>query len=96
MDNVVNYIKANGFVDSPITNAEICTALKLSEQSVRRHINEARSRGLPICACRDGYYYSEDKQEILRTIQSLMHRTIAVEKAVNGMLTCLQDKVGTV
>ena len=96
MDNVINYIKSNGFVDCPVTNAEIRTSLKLSEQTVRKHINEARSRGVPICSCQDGYYYSEDKLEILRTIQSLMHRTMAVEKAVNGMLTCLHDKVGPI
>lgn len=94
MDKVINYIKNNGFVDCPVTNAEIGQSLNLSEQAIRKHINEARSKGVPICSCRDGYYYSEDKLEILRTIQSLMHRTMSVEKAVNGMLTCLGDKVG--
>ena len=94
MDRVINYIKNNGFVDVPVTNAEIGQSLNISEQTIRRHINEARSKGIPICSCRDGYFYSEDKHEILRTIQSLMHRTMSVEKAVNRMLTCLQDKVG--
>lgn len=94
MDRVINYIKNHGSVDAPVTNAEICQSLKLSQQSVRRHINEARSKGVPICSCNDGYFYSEDKFEILRAIQSLMHRTMSVEKAVNGMLTCLWDKVG--
>lgn len=94
MDKVINYIKNNGFVDSPVTNAEIGRSLNLNAKTIRKHINEARSKGIPICSCRDGYFYSEDKHEILRTIQSLMHRTMAVENAVNGMLTCLWDKVG--
>ena len=44
-----------------------------------------------IYSCDKGYFYSEDKTEILTTIQSLMHRTIAVEKAVNGLVSVVRN-----
>lgn len=84
---VINYIVNHGTKDKPITNKEMASALNLKEVDIRKKINEARCNGFPICSCPNGYYYSEDKGEILKTIQSLMHRTIAVEKAVNGLLT---------
>ena len=90
MERVINYIVNHGTKDKPITNKEMASALKLKEVDIRKKINEARCNGFPICSCTNGYYYSEDKGEILKTIQSLMHRTIAVEKAVNGLLTCVR------
>ena len=93
MERVVNYITNNGSIDNPVTNREISTSLKLTEACIRNKINKARCNGIPICSCDKGYYYSEDKSEILQTIQSLMHRTIAVENAVNGLLTVVRCRL---
>ena len=93
MIRTINYISTHGTKENPITNKEISKALNLTEVQIRKQINQARCEGIPICACDKGYYYSDDKADILRTIQSLMHRTIAVENAVNGLLTNLWDKV---
>ena len=90
MEKVINYIVNHGSVDNPVKNKEIASHFKMKESDIRVKINEARTNGFPICSCSNGYYYSEDKGEILKTIQSLMHRTIAFEKAVNGLLTCVR------
>jgi biotin operon repressor len=90
MEMIVNYIKNNASQEHPISNKEICSALNVSEVIVRKKINKARCEGIPICSCSQGYYYSDDKYNILDTIQSLMHRTISVEKAINGMLTTVK------
>lgn len=90
MERVVNYILNHGTKEEPITNKEISSALKISEVNVRKYINQARRESIPICSCTEGYFYSEDKTDILETIDSLMHRTMAVEKAVTGLLTTLR------
>ena len=90
MERVVNYIINNATQKNPVTNAEIGSQLHLTEASIRNKINKARCEGIPICSSRNGYYYSEEKADILETIQSLMHRTISVEKAVSGLLTTLK------
>ena len=94
MERVVNYIKEHGSAQEPVPNNKISSQLRIKEQEIRRYINKARQEGIPICACSKGYFYSEEKDDILNTVGSLMHRTISVEKAVNGLLTVLRgDKV---
>lgn len=94
MERVINHIANHSSKKEPITNKEIGSALNMGEFEVRKKINEARCQGFPICSCNKGYYYSNDKSDILETIQSLMHRTIAVEKAVNGLLTVVRCGIG--
>lgn len=90
MDRIINFIINHGTRENPISNKEICQQLNTTDVNVRNHINKARRKGIPICSCTTGYYYSEDKSDILETIDSLMHRTISVEKAVSGLLTALR------
>ena len=96
MPEIICYITNHGTKEKPVTSKEISANLHTSDFAVRKAVNKARSEGMPICSCDKGYYYSEDKAEIIRTIQSLMHRTIAVEKAINGLLTVLWEKVENV
>ena len=93
MERVVDYIRNHGSIDKPIHNKEIASHLKTSEVNIRKKINEARSAGIPICSSEKGYYYSESKCEILATIQSLMNRTLAVERAVSGLLTVVRNEL---
>lgn len=91
MERVINYIANHGSIDNPVPNKDISSSLQISEVYVRKKVNEARCKGFPICSCDKGYFISEDKSEILRTVQSLMHRTISVEKAINGLLTVIRS-----
>ena len=91
MERVVDYIRNHGSIEKPVHNKEIASHLKTSEVSIRQKINVARSNGIPICSCDKGYYYSESKCEILATIQSLMNLTMAVERAVSGLLTVVRS-----
>ena len=91
MERVISFIANHGSIDKPVPNRDISSSLKLSESLVRKKVNEARCKGFPICSCDKGYFISHDKGEILRTVQSLMHRTISVEKAINGLLTVIRS-----
>ena len=91
MERVVDYIRNHGSIEKPVHNKEIASHLKTNEVNIRKKINVARSSGIPICSSDKGYYYSESKCEILATIQSLMNRTMAVERAVNGLLTVVRN-----
>lgn len=86
MEPVTEYIRAhsNG-AGRPVTGAQIADAMCVSGIDVRAMINRARSAGEPICSCRHGYYYSEDKGEIERTITSLYSRITKQEQAIAGL-----------
>lgn len=90
-NKVIEYIKANGTPKSPVSSYEISKDLGIGGVAIRKAINKARCEGCPICSCSNGYYYSENKTEIINTIQSLVNRTISVEKAINGLLTNLKN-----
>lgn len=90
MNDIISFIKSNGTKEKPVTSAEIELALKTHGVTVRKEINKARCEGHPICSCDKGYYYSEDKTDIVETIQGLMKRTMSVEKAINGLITNLK------
>lgn len=82
VDEIIIYIRNRASKDNPVPNSDV---------TVRKKINEARCAGIPICSCDSGYYYSENKDEILKTVDSLMHRTIAIEKAVKGLVSSLRE-----
>lgn len=89
-NQVIEYIKANSKHQKPVSSYKITEATGISGVAIRKAINKARCDGIPICSCGEGYFYSEDKNEIISTIQSLVNRTIAVDKAVNGLLKTLK------
>lgn len=86
MQPITEYIKAhsNG-IRNPITGAKIADAMCVSGIDVRSMINKARSTGDPICSCRNGYYYSEDEDDVERTISSLYSRISKQEQAIAGL-----------
>ena len=88
-EQVINYIINQGTSETPVSNSKISKRFELAESVVRKHINKARCEGIPICSTPHVYYYSENKADIVETIHSLNKRTIAVEKAINGLLTNL-------
>lgn len=88
-EQVINYITNHGSAEHPVSNAKISKHFDTSETNIRKYINKARCEGIPICSSNHGYYYSEDKADIVETIHSLNRRTIAVEKAISGLLTNL-------
>ena len=95
MEGIVNYIRNHGSYDEPVSAKKLSAEFKVTDTVIRKRINEARCKGIPICSCNNGYYYSENKVDIIQTIQSLTHRTIAVENAVNGLLSrVMQEMVG--
>lgn len=90
MIDVVNYIKAHKGV--PVSSRKLAEAFRVDTIDIRRVINTARTWGYPICSNSKGYYYSEDKEEVKKTIKSLTHRIEGIQKAING----LTDYVGGV
>lgn len=88
MIQVVEYIKAHKGIPVPARN--LSETFGISGLEVRKIINSARSEGCPICSCHKGYYYSENNEEIEKTIMSLSNRIGAMERAKLGLSRCLR------
>lgn len=83
MNHIVEYIKAHNGI--PVSARNLSEAFGISGFEVRRRINYARSEGCPICSCNKGYYYSENNDEIEKTIMSLSNRIGSMQRAIKGL-----------
>ena len=82
--SVVEHILLCGEV--PSTAKELGILFGVSDVYIRRIINEYRSDGIPICANSTGYYYSEEPDEIVKTVASLKRRVASIQQAIDGLL----------
>ena len=60
--------------------------LNIDGRTVRKHISKLRQQGVPICSCRDGYYYAEKQNEINETVAWLNEHVTKVSNARTGLL----------
>lgn len=82
--SVAEHILMCGEVTS--TAKELGILFGVSDANIRKIINEYRQDGIPICANHNGYYYSENPEDIVKTIASLKRRVASIQKAIDGLL----------
>lgn len=85
MNEIVQYLRVNSSPEHPISGKDMANHFGITGVKVRRYINEARRDGVPVCSTRWGYYYSEEKEHIERTLASLRGRIISQENAITGL-----------
>lgn len=80
-------IKAPEIVDAINSQAEkFGLKNKFSEVRLRKIVNFIRSEGiLPLMATSNGYYCTEDREEIRSQIESLTQRAEAIMVSANGL-----------
>lgn len=86
--SIVEHILLCGEV--PSTAKELGILFGVSDATIRKIINEYRSEGIPICSGHRGYYYSETTEDIVRTIASLKRRVGSIQKAIDGLQSCVE------
>ena len=85
VEYMIDFLRRNSSVSCPITGRMISEHFGISGSDVRRIINKSRQSGVPICSSRLGYYYSEDKEHISKTVNSIHSRISAQENAIRGL-----------
>lgn len=86
MGEIEKYLRdhSNG-KNNPVYGKTIAEAFGVPSTTIRRMINTARSSGVPICSCQNGYYLTDDRSEIQETINSLRGRIHKMECAILGL-----------
>lgn len=82
---VVDYLRRNSSASCHIAGRVIAEHFGVTGSDVRKLINKSRQNGVPICSSRHGYYYSEDKEHIEKTVCSIRGRISAQENAIHGL-----------
>ena len=89
---IVEYIAKNARnKDHAIIGRDVGKVFGITNVEVRKHINEARRHNVPICSCTSGYYYSNNADDIEKTIKHLRGRISKVECAIAGLSGAMND-----
>ena len=81
-----DYLRSNHHTRSTTAlSKQLEAAFSCKGSEIRKCINSLRTRGIPICSSMEGYYYSENADDISGTINQLRGRVKKIECAQNGM-----------
>lgn len=78
-----DYLRSNHHTRSTAAlSKQLEAAFSCKGSEIRKCINRLRSDGIPICSCVDGYFYSDEPEDISGTINQLHGR---IEKNRTGV-----------
>lgn len=75
-----------------IKNRELRELFNLTDRQVRRVVNELRCEGVAICSSSEGYWYSDDRADIKRTIHKMEAQICNMKCSIAGLQKALQEK----
>ena len=83
---ICSYLKRNHNSRSTAAlSKQLEAAFSCKGTEIRKCINTLRSNGIPICSCVDGYFYSDNAEDISQTVDQLHSRISKIEKAKDGL-----------
>jgi len=85
----------HGSEKEAVKAGSICEAFNLSKVGLRQLVNFLRSSGIPICSGYRGYWYSEDPEDIRKTLLHLEGRVEGINRAIKG-LKIAQENTGEI
>ena len=84
---IKKYLRSNHKGESKAIHCdEIGKVFNLDPRTVRRHINNLRSSGVPICSSDKGYWYGKNSEEINRTIRHLTNISNEINDTRAGLI----------
>lgn len=85
-DTICRYLITNHSTRSKAAlSKQLEAAFSCKGTEIRKCINALRSEGVPICSCADGYFYSDNADDISKTVKQLHSRISKIEHAKDGL-----------
>lgn len=92
-EEILEYLKIHHNTEkTAIKSGEIGEIFNLYKASLRETVNYLRSIGYPICSSSRGYWYSENPEDIEKTLTHLEGRIKGMNRAIAGLKRIQQDK----
>ena len=64
---------------------ELSTLFNITQRGLRSLVTELRKEGYPVCSSNSGYWYSEDEEDIRKTVDRMEAQMEKMEQAVAGL-----------
>lgn len=84
--DVAEYLKEyHSSEKTALKGRELCVLFNVTSKQVRNIVSELRQAGEPICSSNYGYWYSDDPEDLDRTIARLAAQVVNMERAIEGL-----------
>lgn len=83
---MLEYLKEYHISESnAVKGRELRTLFNLTDKQVRNVVSSLRQEGEPICSSSYGYWYSEDPEDIDRTLHRLEAQVVNMNISIKGL-----------
>lgn len=90
--DIVDYLKEYHNKESKaIKGRSLCELFNLHSKQVRNLVSVLRQNGEPICSSNNGYWYSNDPEDLDRTIKRLSEQVKNMSRAVAGLYRAKEE-----
>lgn len=84
--DIVDYLKEyHNKERKAIKGRSLCELFNLHSKQVRNLVSVLRQNGEPVCSSNNGYWYSNDPEDLDRTIKRLSEQVKNMSRAVDGL-----------
>ena len=88
--DLIDYLQECHFEESKAVSArELSTLFNVTQRGIRLLVTELRKEGYPVCSSNSGYWYSEDPEDINKTVSRMEAQIEKMAQAVAGLKTGL-------
>ena len=90
--DIAEYLKEYHTTEADaIKNRELRELFNLTDRQVRRIVHELRCKGVAICSSSEGYWYSENRADIKRTLHKMEAQIQDMEYSIAGLYKALKE-----
>lgn len=94
-DTLLEYLKKFHYGELQATSSlSLEVAFSVSNRRIRHIVNSLITKENPICSSVDGYFYSENPNEIMSCIRQLEHRSKEIENVKKGLMAAYNNLNG--
>ena len=72
-----------------VKGRELCVLFNLTDKQIRNVVSGLRQEGLPVCSSSCGYWYSEDPEDIEKTLRRLEGQVKNMNSSITGLKKAL-------
>lgn len=84
--DVMEYLKEYHAKEADaLKSRDLGVLFNLTNREVRNLVSKLRQDGVPICSSNNGYWYSEDAEDITRTIKRLADQVQNMRLVIKGL-----------
>jgi hypothetical protein len=90
--DILEYLKDHHTAEGgAIKGKDLCILFNLTDKHLRNIISDLRQAGKPICSSSYGYWYSDNPEDIEKTLRRLERQVSNMNKSIKGLKGILQE-----